>query len=184
MSGRFQPYSRGGSGGRGGRGGRGRGGGRGGFQSRGGGFSNDIQHHYEENPVWTQDKLFPFEKCFYVEHEETKKLSEVDVQAFKNEHQLTLTGANIPKPLLSFEHTQWPGAISKLFKTMGFDKPTAIQSQGWPMALTGRDVIGIAQTGSGKTLSFILPALLHILGQPPLVRGDGPIALVLAPTRE
>ena len=52
------------------------------------------------------------------------------------------------------------------------------------MALSGRDMVGIAQTGSGKTLSFLLPAIVHINAQPYLERGDGPIVLVLAPTRE
>lgn len=52
------------------------------------------------------------------------------------------------------------------------------------MALSGRDVVAIAQTGSGKTISFALPAMLHINAQPLLSPGDGPIALVLAPTRE
>lgn len=66
----------------------------------------------------------------------------------------------------------------------GFKEPTAIQSQGWPMALSGRDMVGIAQTGSGKTLAFLLPAVIHILAQSELKRGDGPICLVLAPTRE
>lgn len=52
------------------------------------------------------------------------------------------------------------------------------------MALSGRDLIGIAATGSGKTLAFILPALIHIRAQPYLQPGDGPICLVLSPTRE
>jgi len=56
--------------------------------------------------------------------------------------------------------------------------------QGWPVALSGRDMIGIAETGSGKTLAFMLPAMIHINAQQPLGRGDGPICLVLAPTRE
>ena len=43
-------------------------------------------------------------------------------------------------------------------KRQGFTKPTAIQSQGWPIALSGRDLVGIAQTGSGKTLAYMLPA--------------------------
>lgn len=67
---------------------------------------------------------------------------------------------------------------------MGFDNPTAIQAQGWPIALSGRDMVGIASTGSGKTLSYTLPAIVHINNQPRLQRGDGPIVLVLAPTRE
>ena len=56
----------------------------------------------------------------------------------------------------------------QIFYGLGFKAPTPIQSQGWPMALTGRDVVGIAQTGSGKTLAFILPAILHAQGQAPL----------------
>lgn len=52
------------------------------------------------------------------------------------------------------------------------------------MALSGRDLVGIAATGSGKTLSFILPAIIHIRAQPYLQPGDGPICLVLSPTRE
>lgn len=52
------------------------------------------------------------------------------------------------------------------------------------MALSGRDCIGIAKTGSGKTLAFLLPAIVHINAQPLLSPGDGPIILVLSPTRE
>uniref|UniRef100_A0A4W4FN85 RNA helicase n=1 Tax=Electrophorus electricus TaxID=8005 RepID=A0A4W4FN85_ELEEL len=59
-----------------------------------------------------------------------------------------------------------------------------IQAQGFPLALSGRDMVGIAQTGSGKTLAYLLPAIVHINHQPYLERGDGPICLVLAPTRE
>jgi len=50
--------------------------------------------------------------------------------------------------------------------------------------MSGKDMIGIAETGSGKTLSFLLPAIIHINAQPQLHYGDGPICLVLSPTRE
>lgn len=46
------------------------------------------------------------------------------------------------------------------------------------MAMSGRDMVGIAETGSGKTLSFILPAIVHINNQPLLARGDGPIVSI------
>ncbi|KTF71585.1 hypothetical protein cypCar_00044084 [Cyprinus carpio] len=59
-----------------------------------------------------------------------------------------------------------------------FKEPTAIQSQGFPLALSGRDMVGIAQTGSGKTLAYLLPAIVHINHQPYLERGDGPIVSV------
>lgn len=52
------------------------------------------------------------------------------------------------------------------------------------MALSGRDVVGVAETGSGKTLTYCLPAIVHINAQPLLAPGDGPIVLILAPTRE
>lgn len=76
------------------------------------------------------------------------------------------------------------GYVMNEVKAQGFSAPTAIQSQGWPMALSGRDVVGIAETGSGKTLTYCLPAIVHINAQPLLAPGDGPIVLVLAPTRE
>ena len=50
--------------------------------------------------------------------------------------------------------------------------------------MSGRDCIGIAKTGSGKTLAFVLPLLRHAKDQPPLAPGDGPIGLIMAPTRE
>jgi CRISPR/Cas system-associated endonuclease/helicase Cas3 len=48
----------------------------------------------------------------------------------------------------------------------------------------GRDLIGIAKTGSGKTAAFLWPMLVHIMDQPQLKKGDGPISLIVAPTRE
>lgn len=47
-------------------------------------------------------------------------------------------------------------------RAQGFPAPTPIQCQAWPMALSGRDVVAIAQTGSGKTIAFALPGMLHI----------------------
>uniref|UniRef100_A0A8C4HBI2 RNA helicase n=1 Tax=Dicentrarchus labrax TaxID=13489 RepID=A0A8C4HBI2_DICLA len=74
--------------------------------------------------------------------------------------------------------------VMDVLMQQNFKEPTAIQSQGFPVALSGRDMVGIAQTGSGKTLAYLLPAIVHINHQPYLERGDGPICLVLAPTRE
>ena len=84
----------------------------------------------------------------------------------------------------SFFHIIFIDDVLESIRAAGFIAPTPIQSQGWPMALSGRDLIGIAATGSGKTLSFILPALIHIRAQPYLQPGEGPICLVLSPTRE
>lgn len=56
--------------------------------------------------------------------------------------------------------------------------------QGWPVASSGRDLVGVAETGSGKTLAYLMPAIVHIAAQPEVEQGDGPVALVLVPTRE
>lgn len=62
----------------------------------------------------------------------------------------------------------------------GYREPRPIQAKAIPAALAGRDVLGLAQTGTGKTAAFVLPVLEHIL----LARTPGPCALILAPTRE
>lgn len=70
-------------------------------------------------------------------------------------------------------------------KKQGFEKPSPIQAQAWPVLMKGEDLIGIAQTGTGKTLAFLLPAMIHTEYQT-VPRGErgGPNVLVLAPTRE
>lgn len=50
--------------------------------------------------------------------------------------------------------------------------------------MSGRDVIGIAETGSGKTISYLLPALKHIMAQRPVEEGEGPMVIIMTPTRE
>ena len=75
---------------------------------------------------------------------------------------LQVSGRNIPRPVTTFEEAGFPDYILSTIKAQGFTSPSPIQCQAWPMALTGRDVVAIAQTGSGKTISFALPAMLHI----------------------
>jgi ATP-dependent RNA helicase DDX42 len=71
-----------------------------------------------------------------------------------------------------------------IIKKSEFTNPTPIQSQAVPAVLSGRDVIGIAKTGSGKTAAFLWPLLVHTMDQPELEEGEGPIGLICAPTRE
>eukprot|EP01088_Endostelium_zonatum_P000805 TRINITY_DN1105_c0_g1_i1.p1 TRINITY_DN1105_c0_g1~~TRINITY_DN1105_c0_g1_i1.p1 ORF type:complete len:589 (+),score=160.16 TRINITY_DN1105_c0_g1_i1:196-1962(+) len=128
--------------------------------------------------------LPPFKKNFYVPHENVEKLSPEEVDRTRRRLEISTSGTDVPKPVTAFEEAQFPSYIMDVIKTQGFKEPTAIQAQGWPIALKGRDVVGLAETGSGKTLSFILPSIVHINAQPTLKPGDGPIVLVLAPTRE
>lgn len=130
------------------------------------------------------NSLPKFEKDFYMEHPDVKNRPMEEVDAFRRHHEIRVRGSNVPKPITTFDEASFPDYVLDQVKSCGFQSPTPIQSQAWPVALTGRDVIGIAQTGSGKTCAYILPAIVHINAQPYLDRGDGPIVLVLAPTRE
>ncbi|GAW68137.1 RNA helicase [Geoanaerobacter pelophilus] len=84
---------------------------------------------------------------------------------------------------MSFETLNLSAPILKAIQACGYTQPTPIQAESIPLALSGRDLIGSAQTGTGKTASFVLPALERLLTPSP-VRGKGPRVLVLTPTRE
>lgn len=132
---------------------------------------------------WDLTKLPPFTKNLYKPHPEVENRSRHEVEAFRSARQITVKG-DAPYPIQHFEEGNFPDYVADEIRKSGFEAPTAIQCQGWPIAMSGRDMVGIAQTGSGKTLSYILPATVHINNQERLLRGDGPIVLVLAPTRE
>lgn len=110
--------------------------------------------------------------------------SAAEIESYRSQNQITVKGREVPAPSIYFEEGGFPDYAMKEILKQGFPHPTPIQAQGWPIALSGRDLVGIAQTGSGKTLAYILPAIVHIINQPRLLRNDGPIVLVLAPTRE
>jgi len=84
---------------------------------------------------------------------------------------------------MSFETLNLSEPILKAIAACGYTEPTPIQAQSIPLALSGRDLIGSAQTGTGKTASFVLPALERLL-TPSTLKGKGPRILVLTPTRE
>lgn len=101
-------------------------------------------------------------------------------------HYKELDETPIPNPTITFQQAfaQYP-AILESVQRQNFSEPSPIQTQAWPILLRGHDLIGIAQTGTGKTLAFLLPALVHIEGQPiPRRDRDGPTVLIMAPTRE
>mmetsp|Transcript_6816 Transcript_6816/g.9167 ORF Transcript_6816/g.9167 Transcript_6816/m.9167 type:complete len:491 (-) Transcript_6816:205-1677(-) len=133
---------------------------------------------------WDMNALPVFEKNFYIEHPAVTARADAEAQAWRNQHQIIIQGDGIPKPCMTFEEASMPEYILNEVIKHRFQSPTPIQSQGWPMALLGRDMVGISATGSGKTLAFLLPAMVHINAQPYLQPGDGPIVLVIAPTRE
>lgn len=174
--------SRGYGGGQGGYGG-GHGGPSGGYGGSGGDRMSHLGQGLKQQ-TWDLSSLPRFEKSFYKEAESVRNRTDAEVAAFRAEKQMRVSGRDVPKPVMTFDEAGFPSYVMNEVKAMGFQAPTAIQSQGWPMALSGRDVVGIAETGSGKTLTYCLPAIVHINAQPLLSPGDGPIVLILAPTRE
>jgi ATP-dependent RNA helicase DDX46/PRP5 len=70
-----------------------------------------------------------------------------------------------------------------VIKRLNYTAPTSIQAQAIPAIMSGRDVIGVAKTGSGKTIAFLLPLFRHIKDQRPLEQMEGPMAIVMTPTR-
>lgn len=134
-------------------------------------------------PNWSTMDLPAFEKKFYKPCAAIVNRSPYEVERYRTENEITVKGP-APNPILNFDETNFPDYVMNEIQKQGFKAPTCIQAQGWPIAMSGSNIVGIAQTGSGKTLAYTLPAIIHINSQPPIKRGDGPIALVLAPTRE
>lgn len=160
---------------------------------------DDIEYDADGNPIrpttkkmidplppvdHTAIKYEPFEKNFYEEHREIRDLGAVQVDELLRKLALKVTGPNVPKPVCSFAHFNFDETLMNVIRKSEFTNPTPIQSQAIPAALSGRDVIGIAQTGSGKTAAFLWPMIVHIMDQPALKASDGPIGIILAPTRE
>ena len=137
-------------------------------------------------PRWDEYTLVPFEKHFYNPHPDLLNMDQREVEKFRADKEITiLRGAtNCPNPITEFSLGGFPDYVLKEVQRQGFSHPTAIQAQGWPIAMSGLNMVGIAMTGSGKTLAYLLPSIIHVNHQPYLERGDGPIVLVLAPTRE
>ncbi|XP_006902946.1 PREDICTED: probable ATP-dependent RNA helicase DDX43 [Elephantulus edwardii] len=150
----------------------------------------------EDALKWKKQKwadLPPIKKNFYIESAETSSMSQMQIDHWRKENYNVMCDdlkdgekRCIPNPTCKFEDAfQCYPDIMENIKRAGFQKPTPIQSQTWPIVLQGIDLIGVAQTGTGKTLSYLMPGFIHLDSQP-LARGKrlGPGMLVLTPTRE
>eukprot|EP00930_Biecheleria_cincta_P073173 TRINITY_DN604_c1_g1_i1.p1 TRINITY_DN604_c1_g1~~TRINITY_DN604_c1_g1_i1.p1 ORF type:complete len:723 (-),score=123.18 TRINITY_DN604_c1_g1_i1:195-2168(-) len=93
-------------------------------------------------------------------------------------------GRIVPQPprYPSFDATPFAPVIKDALSRAGFPAPSQIQQFCWPLACQGSDVIGVAATGSGKTISFLLPAFTMIIERG--IQAGPPSLLVMAPTRE
>jgi len=125
-----------------------------------------------------------FKKNFYNEHPQVAALNPLEMTKLRASMDIRVTGTSIAKPVCSFAHFQFDDKLMDALRRQKFEKPTPIQCQAIPCLLQGRDVIGIAQTGSGKTAAFLWPGIIHVLDQDRPEEKEGPIGVFCAPTRE
>ncbi|KAB2611482.1 DEAD-box ATP-dependent RNA helicase 35-like [Pyrus ussuriensis x Pyrus communis] len=116
-----------------------------------------------------------------------RRMSSQQCDFIRRQWHIIVSGDDIPPPTKNFKDMRFPEPILKKLKTKGIVQPTPIQVQGLPVILTGRDMIGIAFTGSGKTLVFVLPLIMIALQEEimmPINQGEGPFGLIICPSRE
>ncbi|KAL9081984.1 MAG: hypothetical protein Q9159_006831 [Coniocarpon cinnabarinum] len=160
-------------------------------------LARSIAEHDPENGEARAQQLIEMEKrrkernakrMLDMRHWSEKKLSEMkprDWRLVLSEYNISTKGSNLPPPARSWPETGLPQTLLDTVESVGYTDPSPIQRAAIPIAMSGRDVIGLAETGSGKTASFALPLLHYISSLPPVSRENpGPYAVILAPTRE
>jgi len=113
-----------------------------------------------------------------------QQMTEQEAIQIRLENNIEVEGESVPWPVRSFSELGLPIELLNQLQKLGYKSPTGIQMQSIPCTLSGRDIIGLAETGSGKTLSYLLPMLMFIKDKPTANPGAGPLAIILAPTRE
>ncbi|XP_059196451.1 probable ATP-dependent RNA helicase DDX59 [Centropristis striata] len=110
-------------------------------------------------------------------------LTDEQVQRIKQELGIETQGRDIRRPIVEFEHCGFPSTLGGNLKNAGYEAPTPVQMQMVPVGLSGRDVIASADTGSGKTVAFLLPVIVRAM-EKPVCSVSSPVAVILTPTRE
>ncbi|ELP87354.1 DEAD box ATP-dependent RNA helicase, putative [Entamoeba invadens IP1] len=128
----------------------------------------------------------PLVKGLYVEVPDVTRLTDNEVKEIRRVELegCIVRGKRCPKPIQSWSQCGLNPVMLEIIRILNYDKPTPVQRQAIPAVMSGLDAIVCAKTGSGKTLAYVLPLLKHVLSQPALLPGDGPIAIVFVPIRE
>ena len=124
-----------------------------------------------------------------------KDMTSRDWRIFRENYDITVRGGKAPPPLRTFRESSsvgvppiHPALLDAIENVLKYKSPSPIQRQAIPIGLQRRDLIGVAETGSGKTAAFSIPLCQLILSLPSSVLStvaeNGPLALVMAPTRE
>lgn len=107
-----------------------------------GGVGNTLQ-----KPDWQYENLKPLKKDFYIVHPNVRARNAQEIELYRQEKQITVKGDKVPDPIQYFEEGNFPENVMQMINKFGFHEPTAIQAQGWPIAMSGYNMVGIGQTG-------------------------------------
>lgn len=94
--------------------------------------------------------LTPLEKNFYQPSPSVLKRPKAEIDEFYSKHKITVRGETAPATIFDFNEVGFPDYITTELSRRKFEEPTAIQSLTWPIAMSGKNLVGVAQTGSGK----------------------------------
>ncbi|KAB1200610.1 DEAD-box ATP-dependent RNA helicase 41 [Morella rubra] len=137
----------------------------------------------------SRKKLPATDECFYVRDSDDKTASLFSTdktESLRRKLEIQVKGELDVAPTLSFSSCNFPQKLLKNIEAAEYDSPTPVQMQAIPAALTGKSLLVSADTGSGKTASFLVPIVSHCVN----IRLEGslhqrkPLAMVLTPTRE
>ena len=130
------------------------------------------RYEFKENSKkqnWSEIDLTEIKKnVFLTSNEEGGiQISDEEVAKFRKDNRISIekSSGEVPNPVFGFDELSIPEKLKETLKRSGIEKPMPIQAQGWSIAMSGTDLIGVGETGSGKTLGFLLPAFQHILQQ-------------------
>ncbi|OAY66099.1 DEAD-box ATP-dependent RNA helicase 24 [Ananas comosus] len=148
-----------------------------------------IEYDSDDNPIVLDErKIEPIlaldhgaidlTRTYYEEKPSISGMSEQDVADYRKSLGIRVSGFDVSKPIKLFEYCGFSTALMNAISKQGYENPTPIQCQALPIVLSGRDIIGIAKTGSGKTVAFVLPMI------PEIEKEEGPIGMICAPNRE
>lgn len=121
----------------------------------------------------------------YVQTISLSNVPQADIDAFVETHQITITDPRTKdatfRPVTEFHHLPSTNLLEKKPSPFAnYKTPTPIQAASWPWTLSGRDAVGVAETGSGKTMAFALPCVEAVSA----IGGKGTKAVIVSPTRE
>jgi hypothetical protein len=125
---------------------------------------NAIDHAAQNYP--------PFRRKFYLEVAEIANLTQEEVDKIREDNDAIQVNKSAPKPILEWWQAGLSERIECVIRKLQWAQPSPIQKQLLPVAMSGRDCVGVAKTGSGKTAAYLLPLFRHCMDQERVVPGE------------